>query len=258
LEGTVCSIALLTALALAGAAPAAVMIIVDQEPAVDETLPGGVPGYPTGFRVEFFAPVGQTFIPTISRHVGVELVLSRVCLSLAHLPAIFTAELREEFDGPALATGATPAIVCPELKGTGEWVEILFDEPASLEPGHRYFLTLTTANQAGFWRAAGQNRYPRGHSIMSGSPNTHFDWGFRTLVIATEEIAIDIMPRSASNPVNPSSRRAIRVAILGTDRIAVEDIDVETLAFGPNGAAPAYKKGVHFKDVNDDGLTDLV
>jgi hypothetical protein len=35
-------------------------------------------------------------------------------------------------------------------------------------------------------------------------------------------------------------------------------VDVTTLAFGPDGAAPAQPQGGHVSDVNDDGLADLI
>ena len=48
------------------------------------------------------------------------------------------------------------------------------------------------------------------------------------------------------------------MAIVGSDTFDVEDVDMTTLAFGPENAAPAHNAGGHQEDVNDDGLTDLV
>jgi hypothetical protein len=72
------------------------------------------------------------------------------------------------------------------------------------------------------------------------------------------EVAIDIKPGSDTNPINPTSRGVIPVAIFGSDSFDVADVDVTTLAFGPDAAAPAHMTGGHFEDVDDDGFMDVV
>ncbi len=77
-------------------------------------------------------------------------------------------------------------------------------------------------------------------------------------IVSIEGPEIDIKPWSDTNPINPMSRGVIPVAILGSDTFDVLDVDVTTLAFGPAGAAPAHAAGGHPRDLNDDGLTDLL
>jgi len=71
-------------------------------------------------------------------------------------------------------------------------------------------------------------------------------------------VDIDIKPGQERNPINPSSRGLIPVAILGSDQLDVSDVDLSTLAFGPEGAAPAHSRGGHVQNANDDAFPDLV
>jgi hypothetical protein len=68
---------------------------------------------------------------------------------------------------------------------------------------------------------------------------------------------IDIKPGSDENPINPGAKGVIPVATLGNEFVDVQNIEFDSLRFGPAGAPPVHRKG-HYEDVNGDGYLDLV
>jgi hypothetical protein len=84
------------------------------------------------------------------------------------------------------------------------------------------------------------------------------EFALDALWLAPVPVELDIKPGSDLNPINPMSRGVIPVAIFGSDPLDVAEVDVATLAFGPEAAAAAHARGGDPKDVNGDGLTDLV
>jgi len=78
-------------------------------------------------------------------------------------------------------------------------------------------------------------------------------------IVARYTIDIEVL----SN-INPRSRGVVPVAILGGDSFDVDDLDVATLRFGPDGATPRHDLtdpwtyNEHLRDLNLDGFMDLV
>jgi hypothetical protein len=66
---------------------------------------------------------------------------------------------------------------------------------------------------------------------------------------------VDIRPGSDLNPINLTNHGVIPVAVLGSDTLDVSEVDLATLAFGPEGALP---HGDSLEDVDGDGFVDLV
>ena len=112
--------------------------------------------------------------------------------------------------------------------------------------------------------AIGFNRFPV-REVLVGTPCSEGDAGCLpaprigdALIDFGLTVEIDMKPGSRANTINPSARGVIPVALLGSDQFHVSEVVLDTLELGPDGATPVgLPEGGH-KDVNGDGLVDLV
>jgi probable HAF family extracellular repeat protein len=78
------------------------------------------------------------------------------------------------------------------------------------------------------------------------------------------QVEIDIEPRRSPNRIGLHGWRWLRVAMLGSEFVDVDKLDVSSIAFGPDQAEPAHDLThrrlyrFHRKDVNHDGYSDLL
>jgi len=71
------------------------------------------------------------------------------------------------------------------------------------------------------------------------------------------DVAIDLEPRDPANRLRLHSGRRVPIAVLGSREFDVGTIDRATLRFGP-GAEPPHHGRLRTRDVNADGIPDLV
>jgi len=91
---------------------------------------------------------------------------------------------------------------------------------------------------------AGTRRHPFGVDNLR--------WSAEASMLA---VAIDVRPGRSRNRLNPLAPGVVAVALLGADGFDVEQVDVASLGFGPEGAPVVHSD---LEDVNRDGHLDLV
>ncbi|HEX6386458.1 MAG TPA: hypothetical protein VF177_17440 [Anaerolineae bacterium] len=88
-------------------------------------------------------------------------------------------------------------------------------------------------------------------------PHTAFSWRLFAGLYQPISVAIDIVPGSDTNPINPWSEEVIPVAILTTAEFDATTVDPLSVRFGPNGAREDDGQA-QVEDVDGDGSLDLL
>jgi sugar lactone lactonase YvrE len=105
----------------------------------------------------------------------------------------------------------------------------------------------------GFGQAAGLAFHPETGDLYVSEQDFDRIWRVRF----TREVAVDVRPWSPRNRVRPGSHGMLPVAILGSEKLDVGEIDPASLAFGPDGAPVARDPGP-LVDLDGDGSADLL
>ena len=126
--------------------------------------------------------------------------------------------------------------------------DVIVDEPVTIHPGTGWQLVSFSGRIA---RIDVENF---ADNLINGID----DFGFTPApeIVAVE---IDISPFRVVNRVQLGSHQRVLVLILGSETIDVTRVDVESLAFGPDGASsfPGIEPAL-LGDRNRDGFTDLL
>ena len=81
-------------------------------------------------------------------------------------------------------------------------------------------------------------------------------WGMAVVPPHRIDASIDIRPFSPANRIQLRGRGLVLVALKGSEELDIADVELATLAFGPNGAPPIGRPMT--RDIDRDGMLDLV
>ena len=136
-------------------------------------------------------------------------------------------------------------------------------ELSALDGSNGLTINGAKGDQAGYSAAAAGDFNADGVADwIVGAPNTGISGQGAAYVLfgrpAVLPIAIDVRPWSPRNVINPFGRGVVAVALLGSAVFDVSEVEIGSLAFGPVGAPASARPRPRLRDVDKDGIGDLV